>query len=428
MDVEKLCRQALDVLSKNYELPGSGFLAGGSLSNIIWEFVSGNKAHVNDIDIFILDSEIEYSDYISEKFTKPLFEKKVVDKKYLEEYSSISWISETKKYIRIIDSRTDSDINYIKYVSNTSDPLIVLNSFDINCVCVGYSIDNDKFYWTDEFVYFLKTGQLKILNLKTPSHTAIRIAKKRKELNSKLDEFEIKLLQHVIEYEFDDIFRLSFKERYYNLYHKHSDYLNEYFSIEIDSVLSDYIRDKYLDKSNVWRLVPVKGSNYNKLEDIFNINTNIFFNTDHNINKIFNTDDFLFYMRNIFGDQYKSGAWSRVRWFFTDSGYIDTELPISDLELLNNISNCIPNCIENLKGYTISCQISIIKRLFEKFSHNMPVFVSILSKIRLDPSLTLNEQDCLLLELSVRKESRTQECRKKVKLVEKFIDNLKSEI
>ena len=60
MNIEKLCRNALDFLKSNYpNFPKSGFIAGGSLANLIWEQVSGNIAKINDIDVFIFDKVVD---------------------------------------------------------------------------------------------------------------------------------------------------------------------------------------------------------------------------------------------------------------------------------------------------------------------------------------------------------------------------------
>lgn len=52
MNIENLARQAINRIKDTWGLPKTGFLAGGSIANIIWELVSGNKAVVNDIDVF----------------------------------------------------------------------------------------------------------------------------------------------------------------------------------------------------------------------------------------------------------------------------------------------------------------------------------------------------------------------------------------
>jgi hypothetical protein len=49
MNIELLGRNAINKIKETWELPG--FLAGGSISNLIWEEISGNKSIINDIDI-----------------------------------------------------------------------------------------------------------------------------------------------------------------------------------------------------------------------------------------------------------------------------------------------------------------------------------------------------------------------------------------
>ena len=58
MEIELLARKALDIIKTNWGLPDKGFIAGGSIANIMWELVSGNKAAVNDIDVFLFEGII----------------------------------------------------------------------------------------------------------------------------------------------------------------------------------------------------------------------------------------------------------------------------------------------------------------------------------------------------------------------------------
>ena len=53
MNIEILGRQAIEHIKDNYRnFPKTGFLAGGSLANLVWEYVTGHKAVINDVDIF----------------------------------------------------------------------------------------------------------------------------------------------------------------------------------------------------------------------------------------------------------------------------------------------------------------------------------------------------------------------------------------
>lgn len=53
MNVENLVRKAVAELKSQWDLPASGFIAGGSIANLVWEYHSGNKAKINDIDVFV---------------------------------------------------------------------------------------------------------------------------------------------------------------------------------------------------------------------------------------------------------------------------------------------------------------------------------------------------------------------------------------
>jgi DNA modification methylase len=138
--------------------------------------------------------------------------------------------------------------NTIRYKSNTSDPSLIIKSFDINATRIGYSIEKDEIYWTSEFEEFLKTGELKVTNIMTPSHTSVRIAKKSKELNAKLNEFEFKLLQYALTYKFIDRIKLRFRERYLDMCRDHKDMLSNYFQISKDLEAEEYVFGKTGEK------------------------------------------------------------------------------------------------------------------------------------------------------------------------------------
>jgi hypothetical protein len=397
MNIELLGRKAIDILKSRFELPEIGLLAGGSLGNVIWELVSGNKAVINDIDIFILKDIIEYSD----NKERPLFEYKEEETNYFEEYSGMAWSTKTKGYYKIIEAKKEDYNNIIDYVSTTSDPLIVINSFDINCTRVGYSLENDEFYWSEDFVDFLKTGQLKVSNLKTPSHTALRLVKKSKELNAKLDDFELKLIQHVILYPFSDVLRYRFKDRYFDIFNLYKDKLDEFFEIEEDVDIENYIKIHFNDDSKIWRLKTKLEESKNNID--FLIENNLIFNDD-NLNSINKVDEFLFYMRKIYNNEKIKNIWSKLKWYINDIEYFDIDVLEEDLELLHRLSIHAPNSINNLKGYKISEQLEIIKKLLDKYGDDPIIAIFILEKIKIDKNIVLDEETSLLLELSVRKE------------------------
>lgn len=396
MNIESLGRQAIDRIKSEWGLPLHGFLAGGAIANIVWELVSNNKAVVNDIDIFIFDGIEKELD--TDK--NSLFSYQEKETKYYEDnYTGMNFNNYTKDFYSIVESEREDIFNTIRYKSNTSDPSLIIKSFDINATRIGYDIDNDKLYWTSEFEEFLKTGELKISNIMTPSHTAVRIAKKSKELNAKLEEFEFKLLQYALSYRFVDRIKLRFKERYLEMCKEHKDILSKYFKMSRDLDTEDFVFRKTGEKVNLYYLIPECSEVLSEFESPKKI-----FDEDNNLNKIFKSTDFLFYMRNIYNkEENLKDMWGKLYYYFNDIHYIDKEVSQEDMDLLQRFSNYAPDSIEKLKGLKISEQIKIIKKFLDKFKEDPIIAISILENIKVDKDIILDDQTMLLLELSVRK-------------------------
>ena len=407
MEIEILARKALDILKSKWGMPKKGFLAGGSLANTIWELHSGNKAIVNDIDIFLFKGTLENQEEISKEDS--LYRFKEEDTRFYEDYTGMCWNSYTKDFYIITSSEKKGIFNEIEYKASTDSQHIILTSFDINATRVGYSIEEDKIYWTPEFEDFLKTGELKISNLQTPSHTAIRIAKKSKELNAKLDEFEFKLISYCMNRQFSDLNKLRFKERYFDLYNQNKELLETYFTIGRDNEIESFLKLHKGVDTELFMLratdhflpIKVKDSEDFNLLSIFEQN-NIF--GDKNLQNMYTSKDFLFYIRNVYGTDLED-IWQKVYFFYTDSEYIDIEVSKEDLELLSRFGSFAPKTIENLKGMKISKQLSLIKKLLDIYKEDPIIAISILEKGNSNLYDDLdNECNQLLLELSVRKE------------------------
>jgi hypothetical protein len=393
MKIENLGRRAIEIIKNKWGLPKSGFIAGGSISNIVWELVSGNKAVVNDIDVFLFDGILEKK---LDQDKTSIFKYKEVENKYYEDYTGMSFHSTSKDFYSIVESTKSDIFNYIKYKSNLNNPDIILRSFDINCTKIGYSIDEDKIYFTQDFEDFLKSGELKVCNLMTPSHTALRLSKKKKDLNCGLDKFEYKLIQHALDFGFNDIIKLRFQERYFDMFQELKSEISEYFDIVRDLDSENYVKLNFNKEVNLWLLKPVK------LEVEFEFYRGVF--TDSNIQKIYNSIKFLFYIRNIMGNKKLEEIWSKFSYYFDSLDYIDKDLEKEDLELLDRFSKFAPNSIENLKGLKISEQVNLIKKILKRYEDDPIVGISILEKHKFDKDIELDDNDILLLELSVRKQ------------------------
>lgn len=416
MNIELLGRNAINKIRNTWGLPKEGFLAGGSICNLIWEEVSGNKAKVNDIDIFILD---ELVDLFTPDKTIDLYsftEKEVV---WVEDYAGINYVQKNKDFYVIKESTSDGIFNYIKYKSNVSDPGIIIRSFDINCTLMGYSIEEDKFYWTKDFETFLSSGELKVTNLRTPCHTAIRIIKKQDELKCKLDDFEFNILQYTLSGNHVGAYKIKFQERYLNLFIKYIDKLSEFFYIQKDLDAINYVKVTHNKDVKLWKLL----SN-NQLLFKINIVTDWISNPvgdiiykDKNIEKL-RPFELLFYIRNIYNNKELADIWTELHQLYNDVDYVDKDVSVEDIKLLGRLIKNAPGSIQNLKGLKLSEQIDLFKRLLDKYEDDPIIAISILEKYKLDKNIELDSSTILLLELAVRKEIITDVQNKVVKILQ----------
>lgn len=387
MNVEQLAKRAIDKIKTTWGLPQSGFIAGGSIANLIWEEVSGNKAVINDIDVFLFDGILEK--LVQDK-SQTLYEHSTKEDIWYEDYNGIAFMTKEKDFYCITESTKDDMFNYIKYKSNSPEPRVVIDSFDINCTAVGYSIDNDEYYWTDEFEKFLKTGELRITNVKTPSHTVLRIIKKADELNATLTEFELNILQYALS---DNVhlspYKVRFQERYLEVFVKYIDRLSEFFYIQKDVQCIEWLRVSQNKDVKLWKLV----SSNQKVFD------------DKNLQGL-KADNYLFYIRNIYSNKNLNLKliWEHLHYFYNTPGYVDQEVSDEDIKLLSRLVYNAPNAIPNLKGLKLSEQINLVKKLLEVYNDDPIIAISVLEKNKLDKDIELDEQTKLLLELSVRKE------------------------
>ena len=402
MNIELLARKALESIKSKWGLPSSGLLAGGSLANLMWELVSGNKAIINDIDIFHYDGKIDKSTNIDK--SESLFLFKEHDVKYHEEYQGMGMSISTKDRYVITSAEKNGIFNNVKYVSTDKDPSFVIRSFDINCTAVGYSIEEDRFFWTEEFEDFLKTGNLKVVNATTPSHTAIRIAKKSKELNANLDEFEFRILSHCLKRKYYDIARWRFKDRYCELYEENKDILEKYFYIKRDTEIEQYLM---LEKNVETQLFFLECTDFLSESVVEKGWSNEALFEDINVYSLNNSKDFIFYSRNVFGNEKMADIWGKVHYYYNEKGYFDIEVEEEDLNLLDRFSRYAPNSIENLKGMKISEQIGLIKKLLETYSEDPIVAITLLEKGKISKDTEFDEYTKLILELSVRREITT---------------------
>jgi hypothetical protein len=384
--MDKLIQSAVTLLQSKYNLPSEGFLAGGALANTIFNIVTGKMAPINDIDIYrIIDIKDKHT--FEDIRNKQNFQK--MELEVYEDYRGMYRGYKNGDYYIIEEVSNQDIINFIDYKTNTRNHQIILDSFDINCCQVGYDLENKKCYYTKDFQEFLETQELRLVNLTSPSHTAIRLIKKKIELDVKLPQLELDAISYALSdinsTRFLDIRKKRFQHRYKDLYHKYESDLNPFFTLKEDEMFGKIFT------TQLFYLKPKT----NRLKDIdgyFGLST-----------------EFLFWIRNIYQNESLEKKWFNLNLLFdTELGmntYFDTDISEDKMELIKRLCEYAPNSIKNLRGLTLSKQLSWINTLFDKFQHDPIIAISILEKTKCEDHIDLeDDMTRLLLELSVRKD------------------------
>lgn len=391
MNIEHIIQESALEIKSRWDLPKTGFLSGGSIANLIWEKVSGTKAVINDLDIYHLHSIIEKADELELK-EKQSFQNK--EKVVYEDYRGIELSLKLSSFYIIEEVTNNGILNEIRYKSNTDNPKIIIESFDINCCQVGYDLETGKSYWTKEFLEFLETGELRLINLSSPAHSAMRLVKKHIDLNVKLPELELDLIAYSLNNpSFKDTNKRRFKQKYANMFREYRSGLESRFELVRDFDLETHLSLNLKIYDKIYKLEPRSpGLNITNTQGVgFHLSR-----------------DFIFWIRNIFGNPNLEKIWSNLYLVFDYNlgmeKYLDCHPDESQINLINRLVMNAPNCARHLIGFTLSRQLYIVNELLDKFSHDPIVAISILETYSITGDINLeNEMDLLLLELSVRK-------------------------
>ena len=391
MNYQEIFRQALDQIKSKWELPTTGFLAGGAISNVVWNILTGKDAPVNDLDIYHL-SELKKTISTREMKEKQHFTNN--EKWVYEDYTGLNVGYQQKGYYTIEKVSVNGIYNNIEYKSSTEDRSIIIESFDINSCQLGYDIDTDTFVWTKNFERFLETGELRLTNLTSPAHSAMRLVKKRNDLDAILPELELDIIAYAMKnIKFMDTQKFRFKERYAKMYEKYQSELESHFKLVRDTDIEEYLRNNLEVHDFIWTLEPTDI----KLDII-----------SGEIHGVYLSKDFLFYVRNILNNEKLEKLWFKLHPIM-DSGmkfedYVDVELTDEMIEKLWKIIVHAPNTNKNLKGLSISKQLETFDKILSKFPNDPFVAISIMENYKLTEHNLEDEMEILLMELSIRKQ------------------------
>jgi hypothetical protein len=407
MELIKLAVKAVDYIKSRWVLPKEGLLAGGALANTIWAMKNGTEPLVNDVDVFVF---VRHLDFIDPTDRETLFRYTEKEIEYYDDYNGYREHPYDKKFYAIKESTRDGMVNTITYDASDESAMLILESFDLSCTGVGYDLRTGEFHWTDDFEDFINTGKIKVSNIGTPSHTAIRLAKKSKDLGVEMDEFELKLLMHAIDYNFADTVKRYFKQKRMDDYTDVEDMLSEYLVTYRVEEVEKMILLKYDTEERIYGLKR-KFSSEEKpktevilddfdFDDLLVEDCTVF--GDDNIFSIMTGKSFLSYMRNVHGDEEKMKLFKGLVPLFGAKNYFDEIPKEEDSRMLALLCSISPLIAKALKGMTISKQIDVVKTTFAAFD-DKTVALAALENGRV-VGTWMDESDLLLMELSLRKE------------------------
>lgn len=210
------------------DFPKNGNLCGQAVASAFFELANLDINPVyNDIDIFIPVFRNTFQD--SQKFERIRKIQKnrnnilgnyiqyLVD---IEPYEHINSVNVMSQY-KVVHSEkmgpinktyitTEKENNIFDRFSILSATDTIISNFDINSTQIGINLTTNKVSYTEEFVEFLSTKQLKISHWNTPVHSLIRLKKKQKELkNVYINWEESKMLAMAFVGSMENIFEVN---------------------------------------------------------------------------------------------------------------------------------------------------------------------------------------------------------------------------
>lgn len=280
-------QKVLDTLRTyaNIEDKSKGFIAGGSVSNILFSLIHGGNAVVNDIDVYW---------QVKEETDKPKAnaESVYVNEDGLEMVDDAygrMFVSDSGSSMRVVKHSRKGIFNNIEHlyeerkrygVDIKPKNLVILEGFDLNCCKSGIDLENGVIFYTQEFVEFLQTKQLKVVSPCAPIQTTIRLQKKMKDLDCFCDfEHEMRFLTVAAKHIHGGQMTKFIGPETYEKYEKYKHIVDKYFTLrELKNVdeLPYTLREVYEkdDKKNpkikLWLFEPIM--NFDIVEAVDSLN------------------------------------------------------------------------------------------------------------------------------------------------------------
>jgi len=238
-----------------------GFIAGGAVANIINYMLYSVKPVIRDVDIFYpYNREINYIPNIDasakhdstqpsctwvsskssdmEEFRQAFESELTVD----GDWYGNKWVQPNGDFCLMKSHFRQGMANYVevhaglsrhikdKEKARDAKQLVILKGFDINSCQIGIDIKKEKLVYTEDFLEFIETRQMKVTIPVSPIQTSIRLIKKMKDMQAYCDiNNELKLLQYATFC--TDKISNRFGSETYQKYLEHKDDIDMFFEI-----------------------------------------------------------------------------------------------------------------------------------------------------------------------------------------------------
>lgn len=122
------------------------FIAGGSVANLIFEYLFGVPAAINDVDFFYYNFHAPTEEHVEGEIYERL---------------SDSYLNKPYRIIKVDENK---DLNKIKIfpADATFTWLALLESFDLNNCQAGINLSSERILYTQEFLNFLNNKEIKL--------------------------------------------------------------------------------------------------------------------------------------------------------------------------------------------------------------------------------------------------------------------------
>lgn len=179
-------------------MPEIGTVAGQAVASLVMRKLGLSfGAPINDVDVFLPVGSSPRARDMADQAEQRVLSRKVLSSLASHvtrasitishhEYTGMAHATAKEGYL-ILSTAREGMLNEVAYErtwldARIGESLSVIRGFDLNSVQVGVDAASGALVWTPGFEDFLSSGQLLVVNVNTPFHTATRYFKKKAEL------------------------------------------------------------------------------------------------------------------------------------------------------------------------------------------------------------------------------------------------------